>query len=296
MKMENEKRNSQKSTEARSVSVNLYSLPAMPGRAAKVLRILRDQDANADQVELELRYDPGLTGNLLRLANSAFYGFPGEIGSVRLAVTRLGWNRVFQLVVASSVSGMLVEGVPGYGLEPGELWRHSLGVSVASEVLADDLEFPVPDEAFTAALLHDVGKLAVGRAVNANLPEIRAAVSRGRSFVEAEKEILGIDHAEAGAMVLEKWQFPASIIAAVRWHHDPDTAPEQNITQDIIHVADAVSGMLELEASVEEMEIPVAPGVNERLACDRIDLEAVAIRTLDGITQLTEVFGAMSAK
>ena len=293
--METENGNPQRSPEGKSVSVNLYSLPAMPGRAAKVLRILRDHDANADQVELELRYDPGLTGNLLRLANSAFYGFPGEIGSVRLAVTRLGWNRVFQLVVASSVSGMLVEGVPGYGLEPGELWRHSLGVSVASEVLADDLETPVPDEAFTAALLHDVGKLAVGRAVNANLPEIRTAVAQGRSFVEAEKEILGIDHAEAGAMVLEKWQFPGTIIEAVRWHHDPDTAPEQNVTQDIIHVADAVAGMLGLE-NAEEAEIPIAPGANERLTCDRIDLEAVAIRTLDGITQLTEVFGAMSAR
>ena len=103
----------------------------------------------------------GLTANLLKLANSAYFGIPAKVGSVRQAVILLGLKRLVQMVIAACTSAIMDRGVPGYDLPAGDLWRHSLAVSVAAEGLARELKMESAEEIFTAALLHDVGKLAI---------------------------------------------------------------------------------------------------------------------------------------
>ena len=150
--------------EAPKIEAAVNSFPGMPGTAVKLLGLIDDPAMRVSQIEEILRQDPGLTANVLRLANSAYFGIPSKIGSIRQAVTLLGLKRLIQLVIAACVNAIMDKPVSGYDLPPGELWRHSIAVSVAAEGLVKELKGKAAEEIFTAALLHDVGKLVLGGA------------------------------------------------------------------------------------------------------------------------------------
>jgi HD-like signal output (HDOD) protein len=114
------------------------SFPAMPGAGTQLLALLEEPDTTVSEIEEILRYDPGLTANILKLANSAYFGIPSKIGSLKQAVILLGLNRLIQLVVASCVSAVMDKAVDGYDLPAGDLWRHSVAVSIAAEALVKD--------------------------------------------------------------------------------------------------------------------------------------------------------------
>ncbi|MCK5507188.1 MAG: HDOD domain-containing protein, partial [Desulfobacterales bacterium] len=209
-----------KQTKLLNILAKVKSFPSMPGAAEKLLKLLDKPDTTAVQIEQILRYDPGLTANLLKLTNSVYFGLPCKVGSVSQAVVLLGWKKLIQLVMASCVNAIMGKPVPGYDLSAGELWRHSIAVSVAAEDLAKELKISAPENIFTAALLHDVGKLVLGSFVKEELEEIEIEASRGISFEIAEHMVLGTNHAEIGAQILKNWSFPPELVNAVRWHHD----------------------------------------------------------------------------
>jgi putative nucleotidyltransferase with HDIG domain len=270
----------------------LDSFPAMPRTAARVMKLLSDPTSSAAAVERSVRYDPGLTANILKFANSSYLGFPQRIGSVRQGIVRLGWKRVHQLAVASCVSGIMSKPVPGYDLPPGELWRHCVGVSVATEQLMKRLKLQPSEETFTAALLHDVGKLILGSFVEEGLTRIEFLSAGGMSFERAEREIIGIDHAEIGAQVLEKWLLPVGLVQVVRWHHRPDRAVRPNVNLDMVHVADVLCLMLGMGTGREGLGYKPAESPMARLGLKTADLEAVASSTLQGVQELSEIIEA----
>ena len=130
--------------------------------------------------------------------------------------------------------------VPGYDLPPGELWRHALAVTVAAEGLVKELKIEHADEIFTAALLHDIGKLVLGEFVADGVHKIEQALSQGVAFETAEDMVLGTNHADLGARILKQWSLPAGIVNAVRWHHDPESAEQSDSMLDIVHVANGL--------------------------------------------------------
>ena len=152
------------------ITRTMTTFPGMPGAALKLLALIDDPEVTVQQIEGVLRQDPGLTGNLLKLANSAYFGFPAKVGSVRQAVVLLGLKRLVQMVIATCTSAVMDRAVPGYDLPGGELWRHALAVSVAAEGLVREMKLEAADEIFTAALLHDVGKLILGQFVQEDTP------------------------------------------------------------------------------------------------------------------------------
>ena len=210
----------------------------------KLLGLIDDPDINVTQIEHILRQDPGLTANLLRLANSAYFGIPSKVGSVRQAVLLLGLKRLIQMVIASCVSALMDRPVPGYDLSPGELWRHSIAVTVAAEGLVKELNIEAAEEIFTAALLHDVGKLVLGDFVRDDFKKIENILSQGVSFEAAENMVLGVNHADIGAEILRKWSLPPELVNAVRWHHDPESAAQTDAMLDIVHVANVLCLMI----------------------------------------------------
>ena len=108
----------------------INAFPSMPATGAKMLKMLEDPATTVDEIEDVLRHDPGLTGNVLRLANSAYFGIPSKVASTRQAVLLLGLKKLIQLVIASCVNAVMDKPVPGYNLPPGDLWRHSIAVSI----------------------------------------------------------------------------------------------------------------------------------------------------------------------
>jgi putative nucleotidyltransferase with HDIG domain len=268
----------------------IQSFPSISGVATRILKLLDDPDSSAEDVQNALRLDPGLTANILKLTNSAYFGLPNKVGSVRQAVVLLGWKRLVKIVLATCVNAVLDKPVPGYDLPPGELWRHSVAVSVTAEGLMKELNLDVDDEIFTAALLHDLGKLVMGEFVAEDLESIRSSAEKGIPFQMAEREVLGTNHAEIGAMLLESWSFPSRLVGAVRWHHEPDSAEPPSTLIDIVHVANVLCLMLGIGAGIEGLHYKPSATATKRLGLKPKQLEVVASQTLQWANELSNVF------
>ncbi len=265
------------------------SLPSMPDAAAKILSMLEDPNVTASEVEATIKFDAGLTGNILKLVNSAYFGLATEVGSVKRAIVLLGLKRLVQIVMTSCVNALMDKQVMGYDLPPGELWRHSVAVSVAAEGLVKELNISAPEEIFTAALLHDVGKLILGKFVKEDIQEIEHKTSEGISFQAAEHDVLGADHAEIGAYILNSWSLPKEIVNAVRWHHDPDSAEETSTLIDVVHIADVLCLMIGIGVGREGLQYEPSPSVSERLGLTSNHLEMIASQTLLWTNELIDV-------
>ena len=266
------------------------SFPAMSPAAMQVLKLLGDPDTNLADIRNAVRYDPGLTANILRMANSAYFGFPGTIGSIGQAVARLGWKRMFQLVIASTVYGLMEKPVSGYSLPPGELWRHSVAASGTAELIVKNYKIRVSDDTFTSALLHDVGKIVLGDVAEAYFDEIETAALQGRSFEAAERDVLGTDHAEVGAWILEHWSLPGDLVNAVRWHHNPDGAGATSPELDVVHVADVLSHSIGTGVGRDDMKYHPSVTAMQRLGLQPDDLESIACQILQGSEDLQQAF------
>jgi putative nucleotidyltransferase with HDIG domain len=276
----------------KNISSKLSSFPSMPGAAVKLLALIDDPDLNVSQIEKILRQDPGLTANLLRLANSAYFGIPSKVGSVRQAVLLLGLKRLIQMVIASCVSALMDKPVPGYDLSPGELWRHSIAVTVAAEGLVKELNINAAEEIFTAALLHDVGKLVLGDFVRDDFKEIENLLAQGISFEKAENLVLGTNHAKLGAEILRRWSLPSELVNAVRWHHDPASAEQVDTMLDIVHVANVLCLMIGVGAGRDGLQYEPSGEAVKRLGLESRHLEKVASQTMQWVEELGEVLGS----
>lgn len=278
--------------EAKNIASLLKSFPSMPGAAVKLLALIDDPDVSVSQIEDILRKDAGLTANILKLANSAYFGIPSKVGSVRQAVLILGLKRLIQMVIASCVGAIMDKPVPGYDLPPGELWRHAIAVSVAAEGLVKELGIGANEEIFTAALLHDVGKLVLGSFVQEDYQKIEAALEEDVSFERAEELVLGANHADIGAQILTQWSLPEDIVNAVRWHHQPEAAEENDTMLDIVHVANVLCLMIGIGTGRDALQVTPSKVVTSRLRLESHHLEKVASQTMQWTTELSDVFGA----
>ena len=275
--------------EANKIASAIRSFPGMPGTAVKLLALIDNPGMRVSQIEEILRHDPGLTANVLRLANSAYFGIPSKVGSIRQAVILLGLKRLIQMVIAACVSAIMDKSVPGYDLPPGELWRHSIAASVAAEGLVKVLEVDAAEEIFTAALLHDVGKLVLGDFVKDEFSQIETAVSQGISFEMAEKIVLGTNHADVGARILTKWLLPPEIVNAVQFHHAPEASEQHSSMLDIVHVANFISMMIGIGIGRDGLQHEPSAEVTERLGLKPAHLEKVASQTMEWVKEFSEV-------
>jgi len=268
----------------------VQNFPSMSGAAAKLLALLDDPDTTPGQIEEVVRYEPSLTANILKLSNSAYFGLPTKVGSVKQAIILLGWKRVTQVVMTSCVSALMAKPIVGYELPAGELWRHSIGVSIAAEMLVKELKLQSAHEVYTAALLHDLGKLILGSFVKSELSVIEAKAADGIAFDEAERLVLGMDHAEVGAEILKSWSLPAEVIEIVRWHHDPGRAVKPTVGIDIVHVANVLCLTMGIGIGREGLRVELSPMVTARLGLKPAVLEIVASQTLQWVDELRDMF------
>lgn len=266
------------------------AFPVMPQAATKLYNILQNSKSDLTQIEGVLRYEPALTANILKLTNSAYFGLLNRVGSIKQAIVLLGREKLIELVMLSCVNAMMNKTVPGYSLQAGELWRHSIAVSVAAEGLMKELKLPVSEKTFTAALLHDLGKLVLGKFVKDEFNEIAEEASKGTSFEVAERMVLGTDHAEIGAKILTKWAFPAELVSAIRWHHQPDSAEKTSNLIDIVHVANVLCLMIGIGVGTEELCYEPSLAATKRLGIKTYHIERVASSTLQWIEELSDVF------
>jgi len=204
------------------------ALPSAPWLLPKLMQLLADPDSASDQVEALIRLDSGLASGTLRLANSAYFTNSVPCDTLSDAIVRLGFREVYRLATTKIASGWLSTPVDGYGWEPGDLYRHSLTVAVAGDLLAKHTGAVEPEIAYTAGLLHDVGKLALAFACSQHFEAVRQYQSKEHcTWRIAEAQILGYDHTDVSERLLASWGFPANLAEVVKFYPRPVAASER---------------------------------------------------------------------
>ena len=232
------------------------NLPPMPQVMHKARDIIQNPSSSLKDLGDLIESDQALAMKVLRLANSAYYSRMGKVSSVQEAAVVLGLRILSELITVAFMSKVLGSSLKGYGLPAESLWRHSLAVAVGSRIIADKKYTGLANEAFSAGLIHDVGKLILDRYIYERKKEFQKFFADGgQAFLIAEKEILGFDHAEIASEVCKRWNFPRSISVAVKYHHHPSRLRGNKLAY-IVHVADeiAVLSGLDIEGMAHEID------------------------------------------
>ena len=197
-------------------------LPVFNKTAQKAMQLLMQPDTHSKEIAEVIKFDPGLTTNVLKLANSAYFAKAKEIKDVAGAVTFLGRDKMFQILTLSTASKYFQNRAKGYENTQGELWKHSITTAIIAEFVSHLEPSVNKGILFTAGLLHDIGKTVLSVWVSDLYNDILYLVQeQGADFLEAEKKVLGYTHSLIGGAILQKWLFEESIVLAARHHHDP---------------------------------------------------------------------------
>jgi len=233
------------------ITKTVKDLPPMPQVAQKARDILTDPNSSISDLAKVIETDQGIVTRVLKLANSSYYGISGKVSSVQHASVVLGTATLMELVTLACSQGFLSESLTGYELETGDFWQHSLAVAAASQAIAKKCAPGLEQDAFSAGLVHDVGKLILDPYVLERKKIFDEFIKTGkRSFLDAEKTILGFDHADLAADVCSQWQLPAETANAIRFHHDPVDS-KGNLLANILHAADVIGLMSGIGTGVD---------------------------------------------
>lgn len=196
-------------------------LPPLPAVAARVMSMAEDERTSAMDLAQVLATDQALTAKLIRISNSAYYGFARRISTVREAVVMLGFKQVRQVAVGASLMNTFKRGAPGDPFDLDLFWGHSVAVAVAAEGLAKKSFAVKPEDAFTAGILHDIGRLVLRQVLPDEFAQaVHIARTGELTLHEAELECTGYSHDDVGRVLGDQWKFPGHLVEAVQCHHD----------------------------------------------------------------------------
>jgi putative nucleotidyltransferase with HDIG domain len=221
-------------TDLRNRIEKLGDLPTLPHVVQRLAAMIGRPTVSTEEIGSIIEKDQVLAAKVLRLANSPFYGFPSRIGSVPHAVIVLGFNVVKGLTLCASALSIMKDA----GMD--QLWRHSLGVAIAANLLASRLEIKNPEELFVAGLLHDIGKVVL----YVKWPEVGTSINNARqaggdrSLFDVEQDVTGLSHADIGGCLANAWHLPITLREPILYHHNPALAKEATLQTAIVHVAD----------------------------------------------------------
>jgi HD-like signal output (HDOD) protein len=219
----------------------LADLPALPAVVTRIMETVNSPETSAADLNKLISMDSGLSSKVLRIVNSAYYGFPKRVSTITHAVVILGFNTVRNLVLGVSAFGMLNQKTIPYGLNRAQFWEHSVATAIGGSTLAKRRLARVrtaPEEAFIGGLLHDIGTLFLDSYFPVQYAVAMAFAAReGKAAFEAEGMVLGIDHVMVGRKIAEHWNFPPHLVAISAGHHDPSQQKDQYDMTAIIHIA-----------------------------------------------------------
>lgn len=255
--------------ELRSTIRDTQSIPTLPGIIAKLSALAENNKVSAQEMGRIVAADQILSAKVLRLVNSPFYGFSGKVATVANALILLGVNVVKSLALTSSIFEMMEKHVVG-------LWEHSLGAGVAASIICRQLKLPEADETSTAALLHDIGKVIIKINLRNDYEGLLAIIGeKDCTVLEAEREMLGTDHAEIGEWLARTWYLHEKLIEPIAFHHHVERAVQQPVKTAVVHVADVLIKASGFGFSGDDLVPRIQPSASRRL-----DLTEGALATI----------------
>jgi HD-like signal output (HDOD) protein len=218
------------------------TIATLPEVTNQIIKTVEDPKSTAGALHKIVSHDPALVTRILKVVNSAFYGLPGQIGSIERAIVLLGLNAVKNLAVAASL-GQLFRGAKLCdGFTPKDLWTHCIAVGVAARDMAKQMKLPVADEAFLAGMIHDMGILIAMQVHPEQVRQVCDLAKTGeKSFCDLEREVIGMDHQQLGMALAEQWKFPRACQLVAGYHHRPAALSEQNrLLVTLVYAADTI--------------------------------------------------------
>jgi HD-like signal output (HDOD) protein len=272
----------------RRILKTLHDLPPMPQTVIKAREIMKNPDSSFDHLAAVLSIDQAIAAKVLKLANSAYYGFMGKVSSIQHASVMLGYKTLEQLITVAGTSNLLGKQMEGYEQDAGDLWQHSLGVAFGSKIIANKKHPALADDAFAAGLIHDAGKLALDPHISERKGIFRQFMADGRvSFLQAEKEILGFDHAEIASELCRNWHVPESLATAIRYHHDPSLSDNDKLSY-IVHTADAIAMMSGIGAGIDGMFYQMDDNAFKVLGLEEDEMSEIIIEIVESVQKISD--------
>ncbi len=268
----------------------LDGLPTLPSVANNLISLTQSPKTSATQVGELISKDQALTSRVLKLVNSAYYGFPKQITTVNHAVVILGFSRVKNIVLAASVFEIKSESQP-QSFDAPAFWRHSLGTAVSARALTRECRRGDAEESFVCGLLHDIGKLVLAQVSPADYDScIKLAAEKGCIIREAELEVFGLDHAEVGSWLAERWKLPPAVQVAIRRHHNPTSTRKDRDAAYIIHLGDILARALQIGSGGDRSIPRLDPTVAQELGISVGALDSLVGSILGDLRKAQDFF------
>src|SRR4030042_4096985 len=262
-------------------------LPPFPAVINRALNLMNDPNSSVQEIVETIQYDQAITANVLRVCNSAYFGLRQSVGSLQEAVIFLGFSQLIEIFLSGVSGSMMGKAVSGYDLEAGELWKHSVSSALLSQIISRRIKREQNPMLFTAALIHDIGKVLLNAYVKEQSETIKDLVkTKGVSFLQAEKDVLGIDHAELSAHIIEQWSFPQKIIKAIRYHHTPLLATSDQEAVYQIYLSDLIAILTGIGGGVDGLSYSGFAQVLHHYKCEEKDIERFMAQLGDQIQKV----------
>ncbi|OZV10398.1 hydrolase [Tissierella sp. P1] len=258
-------------------------MKVLPEIINKIIVLTDDPDSTVHDMEEVILQDQVLTTKILRLANSAYYGYARKISTISQATVLLGFQAIKGIALASTVRTYLTNELRGYSLEKNELWSQSQTCAIVSRFIAKSIKYYNPEEAYIAGLLRDIGKTILNQHMEKEYMEVLLKMEKDNiSFLDAEKEVLGFGHAEIGEKIAEKWNLPKDLVEAIGYHHTPELAIINPLLVSIVHIADAITMMMGVGLGLDGLSYSLSP-----IAIDNLNLDELQFQTI--ISQVSDL-------
>jgi len=237
------------------IKAAMQKLKPIPQVALKILRLVDQNRFDIEPIAKEIRKDQVVTARMLQLANSAMFGVKRTITSLDHAAVFLGQDLMVRIILSAAVQGYFEQSDMGYALCKGGIYHHAVGCAQIAEALARKTQCEDPAKAYTAGLLHDIGKVVLDQYVTAAYPMFyREIMDANDEILSIEERLLGMSHTEVGTLLARQWSFPAALAMTVQYHHQPDNCPEYGTLCTIVYLADLLMSRFHAGLEIERLE------------------------------------------
>ncbi len=274
---------------------SIEQIPAFPTTIFKVSGMLNDEDYSVDALTEVIKFDQAIAANVIKMSNSAYLSPSRSIGTIREAVLYLGQRNLLKCVQTAGVSRFFQTTGQRQMATAHELWEHSVAVALMSQILARKILKREDERLYLAALLHDVGKIVMGEYIYESFEMIMDLVTRrGYSFLEAEEEIIGINHAELGGMIAAHWHYPQEMEMALTYHHRPDLAGDDTTTVWLIHLADQICLLAGITGGMDGLAHRGVDEVMKKFSFYEKDLEVGMLELVEHLQRARDLVGIVA--
>ena len=275
---------------------DVYQLPTLPDTYSKLRRIMMNPKTSAHDVAAVIEQDQALSTKVLKIVNSAFYGFPQKVSTISHATVILGFNELRNIAFSASVINMFGSDSKSQMFNHAKFWEHALAVAAASRIIAKHVGVACvknPEEAFMAGLVHDIGKIVQDQFMGNEYTPVLQRADLGDCFIiEAEREILGFDHQDVGQFVAENWNLPSILTVPIGYHNTPGVLNKDNPSYSmvcVVHIADALARALGRGWAGDRFVPQIQPACWQHLGLKKSQIEIIMNDTVTACDELTSI-------